>query len=52
MEERRRRSDSAANIASGSSGSYEVRRRRVSGAFDVAGAHRALELLAENSLYG
>lgn len=53
MEEgRRRRSDSAALTGSGSSGSFEVRRRRVSGAFDVAGAHRALELLAENSLYG
>lgn len=48
-EEKRRRTDST---ASGSSGAFEVRRRRVSGVFDVAGAHRALELLADNSLYG
>ena len=37
---------------SGSSGSFEVKRRRIMGAFDAPGAHRALELLAENSLYG
>src|SRR5262245_53513793 len=37
---------------SGSSGAFEVKRRRIMGAFDAAGAHRALELLSENSLYG
>lgn len=43
---------SGSRVAQDSSGSHEVKRKRVMGPFDAASATRAIELLLEKSLHG